>query len=337
MSNRRTYLDDIADAIAKDDAKEIRRESAIACQPPNVIPFEPAPVNEAYVKQIEWESLVVDVDGVKGISLRRLVELGLYVNYRDASTAAQNAGMAILAVSANNPGKGRPGQDILFLNPREAQKFCMRTRSAVGEQIADLILDQHDEFQKLLNGDKEAHQQLAKVAHQPLDIDPALALSDDKDIQLLLAMARQRAVLIAQEQRTVELEREAQRTREDQQRLAEQQARQAEVLDRLAERVEAPQGWLTLTQVAQVCGVYSTTGLPHSQAINQIATDLGLDKRTRLVEIPGSRERALATFLDPAMVTQIRGTINRIVGRDRGPANYQGNTGPRFKIVLRAS
>ena len=56
-----------------------------------------------YTTQIDWTTFVVeykaDEETRRGISLRKLVEAGLYATYQDASTAAQNAGMEVFRVT----------------------------------------------------------------------------------------------------------------------------------------------------------------------------------------------------------------------------------------------
>jgi len=88
--------------------------------------------------QIDWTTLIVeyevDEETRRGISLRKLADAGLYVNYRDALSAAQKAGMEVFRVTLKTSEKGgRPGRDIIFKDLEEAKKFCARARTPVGQ------------------------------------------------------------------------------------------------------------------------------------------------------------------------------------------------------------
>jgi len=88
--------------------------------------------------QIDWTPLIVEyeVDGEtrRGISLRKLVDFGLYATYQDASAAALSAGMEVFNNLLKTSEKGgRPGRDIIFKDLEEAKKFCARARTPVGQ------------------------------------------------------------------------------------------------------------------------------------------------------------------------------------------------------------
>lgn len=128
-------------------------------------PVEPAaaPSPDPYTTTIDWQAFVVEVDGHRGVSLRELVKAGLYASYQMALAAAQAAGLRGFQCEIKNSTRGRPGADLIMPDVRAVQKFCVRSRTPVGEQIADLILDHHAELQRLIAGDADAHQRLADV------------------------------------------------------------------------------------------------------------------------------------------------------------------------------
>lgn len=161
-------------------------------------------VRDPYATTIDWRAFVVDVDGQRGVSLRALVQAGLYSRYEDALSAAQKAGVMGFSAHPKNPNGGRPGHDLIITDLRSAQKFALRARTEVGEQIADLILDHHDELQKLIAGDQTAHQRLADV--QPA---AAAALPDDPVLAVLVSMAHVRTEQLADRARIERLERES--------------------------------------------------------------------------------------------------------------------------------
>lgn len=120
----------------------------------------PPPAADPYTTTIDWEGFVVEVDGVRGVSLRALVEVGhLFEQMPQAVRALKGSGADFTAVRLASRG-GRPQEDYL-MSLRDAQRFCARVRTPVGEQILDLILDHHDELQRLIAGDSAAQLRLA--------------------------------------------------------------------------------------------------------------------------------------------------------------------------------
>lgn len=121
----------------------------------------PAPIApNPYATTIDWKLFIVEtVDGQRGISLRQLVEVGgLYEHMRDAVSSLKSSGLSFAEFTAKPSGAqgGRPSNDYL-MDLRTAQRFCARVQTPVGQQILDLILDHHDEFQKLLAEIGRAH------------------------------------------------------------------------------------------------------------------------------------------------------------------------------------
>lgn len=143
---------------------------------------QPTPVAEEIIKepnpqstQIDWQAFVVEHEGRRGISLRAMVEAGLYARYEDARNAVDRGNYKILRFSRKLNTHGPSAHDALFLDMRDAQIFAARCRSDVGERILNTILDHHDELQAMLNGDVDAlarHEdaRVAPVSADPLDV-----------------------------------------------------------------------------------------------------------------------------------------------------------------------
>ena len=106
-------------------------------------------------KTIDWQSFVYDEGGVKGISLRALVEAGLYARMDAALRTLKSSGLDYEHVELAAPQNGGTARQDAILTLRDAQRFAAKARTEVGEQILDTILDHHDDFQKLLAGDEE--------------------------------------------------------------------------------------------------------------------------------------------------------------------------------------
>jgi transcriptional regulator with XRE-family HTH domain len=131
-----------------------------------------APSPDTYTT-ISWESFVVEVDGKRGVSLRALVAAGLFSRLDHGVDALTRAGVQFSRVRGGTSAQGGRPQEDHLMGLREAQRFCARVRTAVGERILDQILDHHDELQRLIAGDADAHQRLADV--QPPAPTPALS------------------------------------------------------------------------------------------------------------------------------------------------------------------
>ena len=101
---------------------------------------------------IDWTQFVVEVDGMRGLSLRALVDIGgLYSHMHHAVSALKGSGLNFAEFAAKlSEGAGRPSTDYL-LTLRDAQRFCARARTDVGERVLDTILDHHDAIQRLIN------------------------------------------------------------------------------------------------------------------------------------------------------------------------------------------
>lgn len=163
-----------------------------------------APSPDTYTT-ISWESFVVEVDGVRGVSLRALVSAGLFEQMPHAVRALKASGAGFTPVREESRG-GRPQEDYL-MGLREAQRFCARVRTPVGERILDQILDHHDELQRLIAGDAGAQQRLADAQATHAHIEAQAAA--DPLLGSLLALAQVRQVQLDQAARIEALERES--------------------------------------------------------------------------------------------------------------------------------
>jgi transcriptional regulator with XRE-family HTH domain len=196
-----------------------------AAQPiPPAPRVEPAsqPPADPYKVTIDWEAFVVEVDGQRGVSLRELVKAGLYARYEDAAAAARAMDLEGFTAHPKNPNGGRPGQDFLISDWRAAQKFCVRARTPMGERIADLILDHHEEFQRLLSGDAGAQARLdeAQATHERIEA-AAPVPTGDPLLDLIGVTGSMRRVQLDQQARIEALEaRERIRQEESEQALA---------------------------------------------------------------------------------------------------------------------
>lgn len=156
------------------------------------------------VRTIQWERFVYDDGQVRGISLRAMVEAGLYAKYHHAERAALEIGMEMLPIQVKSPFQNGPPERDLILSLRDAQKFAMRVRTPVGEQIADLILDHHDDFQRLLAGDRATWKKVEAAAARPPE--PSVPSTGDPILDQLAILAATRRAQLEQEQRLASIE-----------------------------------------------------------------------------------------------------------------------------------
>jgi hypothetical protein len=120
---------------------------------------EPVPVEQVGPTTIDWRRFAYDDGDVRGISLRAMVEAGLYARMDHAVRALRAAGLPSSPVR----GTHTHGQEVAdyILTLLDAQRFAARARTEVGAAILDTILEHHAEFQRLLEGDQAAHDRLA--------------------------------------------------------------------------------------------------------------------------------------------------------------------------------
>ena len=234
-----------------------------------VVEEEAAPsARDPYTTRIDWRAFAYRGRDASGISLRAMVDAGLYAHMRDAVRALRDSGLHFCAVQRKSSG-GRPEEDCV-LSLRDAQLFAARARTDVGQQILSLIIDHHDEFQRLLDGDVDARARLAEV--QPA---AAPTLTDDPILNALtIAIESRRAQLVLEQQ------------------VREQGAR----LELMESRVQRVRGESNLYQLAHRAGWMSTVSVergdpkPHIVAVLAALRAAGYDSPARGVRqhmIPG--------------------------------------------------
>ena len=233
---------------------------------------------------IDWQALVSDHQGVRGVSLRHLVELGLFGQYRDAAAALERDPrlFALTTKSISLPSTGgRPGEDIIITDLQAVQMFCARARTTMGSRILEVILSHHNELQAMLAGDADAqerHEQ-AKAAPAPDPLD-ALAVMLDQ-------LRQQRDALAAQTARQQQLEREvevvSQSAQLNTELMSDTTARLAAVETQLNAAPIA--GDLSAYQIAQRGGYVSSTGRPHDSAVVALGLELGLAEEGEAYQI----------------------------------------------------
>lgn len=203
---------------------------------------------------IDWQALVGTHQGIKGVSLRHLVSLGLYGDYRRAAEALEREPLFdTMSKSVSLPSTGgRPAEDIIITDLRSVQRFCARARTEMGGRILEVILDHHDELQAMLAGDGAAlarHEQ-AKA--------PATAMSAlDAFSAAVAALQEQAARTAAIEARTIEV------------------AQQVAQIERRLDTTPIA-GERSAYQVAEEAGIRSSAGRPHSSAVVSLIYDMGL-------------------------------------------------------------
>ena len=159
-----------------------------------------APQPYPYTTTIDWQRWAVEVDGVRGISLRAMVEAGLYTHYRDAVAALRGHGIQSAEISASSARSGPAPSDHL-LTLKDAQRLAARAQTPTGRAILDLIIEHHEEFQRLLAGDADAHERLADAQPSAAHETPA-----DPVMAMLAAAAETRRAQLAHESRLAALE-----------------------------------------------------------------------------------------------------------------------------------
>jgi hypothetical protein len=152
--------------------------------------------------------------------------VGLYGSFSKASAALKNSELRFskrfptLGLETSPKG-GRPPEDYI-LSLRDAQKFAARTRTMVGSQICDLLIDHHEEFQKLLHGDQEAHKRLQEQASGPAVQAPVVPVGIDPQFWMmgqLMGLTREEVAKLqqgyeAQHAHIAQIESQAQEARE---------------------------------------------------------------------------------------------------------------------------
>lgn len=233
---------------------------------------------------IDWQALVGEHQGIRGVSLRHLVGLGLYATYRDASLALErdlSIFEATSKITLAADGAGRPGSDYIITSLKDVQMFCARARTEMGSRLLEVILAHHNELQAMLAGDPDAqarHEQAKPSA--PADGISALRAMLDE-------MERQRDALAAQHARQQELEREVEVTRQSAHLTSELVTEQAQRLADVELRLNTTPiaGHLSAYQIAQRGGYVSSKGRPHESVISALGYEMGLEEEGESYQI----------------------------------------------------
>ena len=202
---------------------------------------------------IDWKSFVYEDDDVRGISLRAMVDAGLYARMDHAVRALERSGLKRSPVRRTF-ASGQTGTDYV-LALADAQFFAISAHTEMGERIARLIIEHHNEFQRLLDGDAEAEQRLH--AHRAV----TSALDADRDDPILSTLRS----AMETRQRQLELEREVYQQREE-------LAGFRTALEEMRRGRWRQEGEVSATWLAGQCRMYSKGGHPHNRA----AITLGL-------------------------------------------------------------
>lgn len=218
---------------------------------------------------IDWQALIDTHQGVKGVSLRHLVSLGLYGDYRRAAEALERDPVIFdmtSKITLAADGAGRPGSDYIITDLRTVQRFCARARTEMGARIMDVILDHHDELQAMLAGDAAA-QERHEQAKAPQATDPLAAIR-----MMLDQMEAQRDAAAALEARQRQIEQDAAAFA---QVVSDQDARLAQVEVQLNTTPIA--GHMSAYQIAQRGGYVSSSDRPHESAVAAVGYELRLE------------------------------------------------------------
>lgn len=213
---------------------------------------------------IDWNALVGDHQGIKGVSLRHLLTLGLYSSYQKAKEALERVAEDFLTESLKSitlTTGGRPAEDLIITDLKVVKIFCMCAGTPVGQQIRDTIIAHHDELQAMLAGDAaaQARHEQAKAPQAAVSADPLDALAT-----MIEQMRAQRDALAAQQQRQQALEENINAVGQ----------RTAQLVQRLNSTPLA--GERSAYQVAEEAGVKSGSGRPHSNSIVALMHEMGL-------------------------------------------------------------
>ena len=174
-------------------ALEERYETLDVGQTPPAPPAKEDEEGSHQYETIDWTTFVYEGDEVRGISLRAMVEAGLYEQMGHAVRALRRANLSFSPVQEESSG-GRPSTDYV-LTLQDAKRFAARARTEVGLRILDVIIEHHDEFQRVLSGDPEATARVRE--HRRASSAPA----EDPLLAQLEAMARMRREALAREAR----------------------------------------------------------------------------------------------------------------------------------------
>lgn len=209
------------DEITPQSAPQSSPQTVKTAPAPRIEVARQPPAADPYATTIDWEGFVVELDGVRGISLRELVERGgLYSKIEHAVRALLRSGLDFYS-SEVKVAMGRPRKEYLFRSVNDAIEFCIIAASPTAHQIRRLLMAHHLEFQRLLAGDATAQARLdeAQAVHERIEAAPAP--TGDPLLDLIGVTGSMRRVQLDQQARIEALEaRERIRQEESEQALA---------------------------------------------------------------------------------------------------------------------
>lgn len=236
---------------------------------------------------IDWRAFAYDDGEVRGISMRSMVEAGLYARMEVAVRTLHTSGLNFHTIQRESTG-GRPSADYI-LSLADARRFASRARTEVGRRILDTILEHHEEFQTLLEGDHAEAERIAeRVAEHRRD-----ARLDSGD-----PLERAQAMLDA-----------ARRARDERRMIVEEQEQQREEIAEIKAQLVRGPGDVTAATIASEFGLFSRSGRPHAQAVISMARSWQFEQAglMRTVHVPA--EGRTSTETHPMHVFNLRGAL----------------------------
>lgn len=208
---------------------------------------------------IEWERFAYRGEDASGISLRAMVEAGLYARMDHAVRALEASSLKHKQVSLACPQNGGHARQDYILALPDAQFFAATARTDMGERIARLIIEHHADFQKLLAGDGVIAEKVRE--HQEI----VASSEQDPILGQLEALKQNRLAILEQSRRLEQLEQRAKRYEERSEKHALMVEAIAESLDQ-----SLKPGERSAESLARMAGWKSKNGNFHAGAVHLI-------------------------------------------------------------------
>lgn len=209
---------------------------------------------------IEWEHFAYRGEDASGISLRAMVDAGLYARMDHAVRALEASDLQFSPVQGEiaHDGRGRPGTDYILALP-DAQFFAATARTDMGERIARLIIEHHADFQKLLAGDGVIAEKVRE--HQEI----VASSEQDPILGQLEALKQNRLAILEQSRRLEQLEQRAKR-------YEAQSEKHALLVEAIAESLDQSlkPGERSAESLARMAGWKTKNGNFHAGAVHLI-------------------------------------------------------------------
>jgi hypothetical protein len=208
---------------------------------------------------IEWKNFAYRGEDASGISLRAMVEAGLYARMDHAVRALEASSLKHKQVSLASPQNGGHARQDYILALPDAQFFAATARTDMGERIARLIIEHHADFQRLLAGDEEVAEKVRK--HQGA----AASLDQDPVLSQLEALKQNRLAILEQNRRLEQLEQRAKR-------YEAQSEKHALLVEAIAESLDQSlkPGERSAESLARMAGWKTKSGNFHAGAVHLI-------------------------------------------------------------------